>query len=169
MGSTEVIMSDVAVTFGDMVIIEGDLSSTQSGILVADNGPRLDAAPASADYPESAEWMIMHADGEEDQMCQSVNFGENVRLINPGLDQRLHFDGRMLSIWAKPDGSGDTDDNWTLLTGTGGDGADAEWTPNAPFVLRHCKTGHYVAGFGNQVCADPELNAARRFSLARVL
>ena len=80
----------------------------------------------------------MSAQDEEDQTCQTVDFGENLRLVNPALDQRLHFDGSTLSVWALPDGSGDTDDNWTLLNGTGGD-EGGEWQ-----VAGHCTVSQHI-------------------------
>merc|ERR1711988_472045 len=99
---------------------------------------------------------------EPDQTCQPVDFGENLRLISPHKDKRLHFDGEQLCLYAKPDGSGDADDNWTLLNGTGAS-EGGEWQPNAPFVLWHCRTGRYIAGEGDIVCVASDLAAARRF------
>eukprot|EP00656_Telonema_subtile_P029612 TRINITY_DN32706_c0_g1_i1.p1 TRINITY_DN32706_c0_g1~~TRINITY_DN32706_c0_g1_i1.p1 ORF type:complete len:164 (+),score=24.58 TRINITY_DN32706_c0_g1_i1:180-671(+) len=160
-----------SVTFGDMIVIEGDRSATSSGILSSgklDATVSLEASPASQDFSESAEWLVMSAFEEPDQTCQPVDFGENLRLVSPSQDKRLHFDGSDLSLWAHPDGSGNGDDNWTLLSGTGSpDGG--EWMPSAPFVLRHCRTGKYIGGAGDEICIADALTSARRFSLAAVL
>ena len=76
----------------------------------------------------------MSAFEEPDQTCQPVDFGENVRLVSPCMDKRLHYDGQDLSVWSFPDGSGDGDDNWTLLSGTGTcDGG--EWMVSPPVTF----------------------------------
>lgn len=44
-----------------------------------------------------------------------AEFGDNVRLYHPQSGKRLHYDGADFTLWAKSDGSGDKNDNWTVL------------------------------------------------------
>merc|ERR1712072_486248 len=149
---------DENIIYGDSVVVEADIDEGTSGVLHAESS-LVDILPLCADdteTPEQAEWLILSAEGEQDQTCQPIEFGENVRLYHGYSGQRLHFDGAEFSLWAAADGSGDTNDNWCVLSGTGkGDGSD--WIVGEPFMLRHCATGMVLGGDARLVdpTADP--------------
>ena len=60
------------------------------------------------------------------------------RLYHNSSRKRLHYNSRdgTLSLWAAQDGSGNADDNWTVLNGQGKANGD-DWIIGAPFLLKH--------------------------------
>ena len=98
---------------------------------MADNGLSLDQPPASSEYPECAEWLIvraqrsdaqptdcfcggqMSAQDEEDQTCQTVDFGENLLAVNPSTPslgiRGVTGRGRCYLLRATANGRGDYD------------------------------------------------------------
>jgi len=151
--------------YGDTVIIETDVNDEMSAVL-----SRVQLVPLDEEmednYGDDAEWLLLSAEGEEDQTCQPIEYGENVRLIHSATDKRLHYDGADFSLWANRDGSGDTNDNWTVLDGAAQSSGE-DWFVGAPFMLKHVVTGMLLGG--NGVVLDPLADPPRRFSVIEVL
>jgi hypothetical protein len=65
------------INFGDTIIIETDIDDDTSGVLQL-----LELKPIQGEeqeYGEDSNWLLLSAEGEEDQTCQVIQFGENVR------------------------------------------------------------------------------------------
>ena len=65
------------INFGDTVVIETDVDDNTSAVL-----QMLNLVPImgeEAEYGAASEWLLLSAEGEEDQTCQVIQYGENVR------------------------------------------------------------------------------------------
>jgi len=67
------------INFGDTVVIETDIDDSTSGVL-----QMLNLVPImgeEAEYGAACEWLLLSAEGEEDQTCQVIQYGENARNV----------------------------------------------------------------------------------------